>query len=73
MSIPYYQGDTLVGMGYAINYFSSYDNFFGIVMDTKVKWLCWLLFRIVLGAALTALVYLPLHGRKADNAEGNAQ
>ena len=74
MSIPYYQGDTLIGMGYAINYFSSYDNFFGIVMDTKMKWFGWLLFRIVLGAALTALVYLPLTGRKTDapETEGNA-
>ena len=74
MSIPYYQGDTLVGMGYAINYFSSYDNFFGIVMDTKMKWICWLLFRIGLGALLIALVYLPFLGRKEDTpkTEGNA-
>ena len=69
MSIPYYQGDNLVGMGYAINYFSSYSNLSGTVMSTKPLFFRWLLTRLGLGAVLIILVFLPLLLRKKTHSE----
>ena len=71
MSIPYYQGDTLVGMGNAINYFSSYNNPLGIVMSTKGQYFLYLAIRFVLACCITMLVYWPLtlkgkRNRKVD-------
>ncbi len=60
MSTPYYVGDTLVGVGNAINYFSSYGNPLGIVMSNKAQWFIYLAIRFVLAVALMTLVSLPL-------------
>lgn len=59
MSIPYYQGDTLVGMGYAVNFFSSYNNPLGIVMTDKSQYFLYLLIRLALAVLLILLVFLP--------------
>ncbi len=66
MSIPYYQGDNLVGMGYAINYFSSYNNPLGIVMSTKKAYFTYLLIRIAIALVLLPLIYLPLKFKKKE-------
>ena len=58
MSTPYYQGDVLMGVGNAVNYFSSYNNPLGIAMSTKGAWLVYLLIRYALGAALIILLQL---------------
>ena len=60
MSTPYYRGDELIGVGNAINYFSSYNNPLGIVMSEKTHWLIYLLLRLTGGAILILLVNLPL-------------
>ena len=64
LSTPYYSGDTLIGVGNAVNYFSSYNNPLGIPMATKGQWLLYLLVRIALALILITLVQLPL--RKKD-------
>ena len=71
MSIPYYQGDELVGMGYAINYFSSYTNPLGILISEKSQYLLYLLIRLVLAVLLILLVFVPmaLRDKKQDNGE----
>ena len=60
MSTPYYSGNDLMGVGNAINYFSSYNNPLGIVMSTKGQWMIYLLIRLVLAVIIIALVNLPL-------------
>lgn len=60
MSTPIYQGDTLLGVGNAVNYFSSYNNPLGIVMSDKGQWLTYLAIRLVLAVILTTLAQLPL-------------
>ena len=60
MSVPYYSGDTLVGVGKAINYFSSYNNPLGIVMADKARWLVYLAVRFVSAVILMILINLPL-------------
>ena len=71
MATPYYSGDTLVGVGNVINYFSSYNNPLGIVMRDKTAWYIYLLICVAGFALLTLLVNLPLlikdrKGVKAD-------
>ena len=70
MSVPYYQGDHLVGMGYDVNYFSSYNNPLGIVMSDKTAYLVYLLIRLVLALALITLVYVPFVLRDKKEREG---
>ena len=60
MSTPYYSGDELMGVGNAVNYFSSYNNPLGIVMSTKGQWMIYLLIRIVLAVIIIAIVNMPL-------------
>lgn len=60
MSTPVYQGDTLIGVGNAVNYFSSFNNPLGIVMSDKGQWLVYLVIRLVLAVVLTTLAQLPL-------------
>lgn len=60
MSTPYYSGDTLIGIGNVVNYFSSYNNPLGIPMATKGQWFLYLLIRIALALILITLVHLPL-------------
>ena len=70
MSVPYYQGDQLMGMGYAVNYFSSYNNPLGIVMPDKAAYLLYLLIRLVLALALIALIYVPFALRDRKERKG---
>ena len=49
-----------MGIGNAINYFSSYNNPLGIVMSNKKEWMIYLGIRIVLAAICILLVNLPL-------------
>lgn len=60
MSTPYYRGDVLMGVGNAVNYFSSYNNPLGIVMSAKAHWLIYLLIRLGAALAVIVLVNLPL-------------
>ena len=60
MATPYYSGDTLVGVGNAINYFSSYNNPLGIAMTNKSQWFAYLVIRFVLAVVLMILINLPL-------------
>ena len=60
MTIPYYQGDDLVGIGNVVNYFSSYNNPLGIVMRNKYQWIIYLGIRFLLAIILMILVNLPL-------------
>ncbi len=59
MSVPYYQGDELMGIGYAVNYFSTYNNPLGITMSNKEQYFIYLFIRIALAAVIIPLVYLP--------------
>ena len=63
MATPYYQGDELMGVAKAINYFNSYNNPLGIIMSNKGQWLIYLGIRILLALSLMILVNLPLRGR----------
>ena len=60
MTTPYYHGDTIVGIGNVVNYFSSYNNPLGIPMKNKVQWMTYLCIRFVLAVILIILVNLPL-------------
>ncbi len=60
MATPYYKGDMLMGVGNAINYFSSYNNPLGITMADKQAWLIYLAIRVLLALVLILLLYLPL-------------
>ena len=70
MSTPYYSGDTLVGVGNAINYFSSYNNPLAIVMSNKMQLFIYLIIRLGLALLLITLANLPLlrKDRKGKNA-----
>ena len=59
-SIPYYRGDQLAGMGYAVNFFSSYSNPLGIVISSKDQYLLYLLIRLLIGSLLILAVFSPL-------------
>lgn len=60
MATPYYSGDTLIGVGNAVNYFSSYNNPLGIVMAHKAQWFIYLVVRFVSAVILMVLINLPL-------------
>lgn len=59
-SVPVYQNDRLVGVEYAVNYFSSFNDPFGIPMPEKWMHLLYLAIRVAASAVLIPLVYLPL-------------
>ncbi len=63
LSVPAYQNDRLVGLEYAVNFFSSYNNPLGIVVTEKWQYLIYLMIRICAAVALIMLVYLPLYIR----------
>ena len=69
MSVPYYQGDTLMGIAYAVNYFSSYNNPLGIVMSSKAQYALYLLIRLVLAVVLIVLVFVPFAVRDKKERE----
>lgn len=62
-SVPVYQNDRLVGVEYAVNYFSSCNDPLGIPMPEKWMHLVYLAVRAAAGAVLIPLVYLPLYIR----------
>ena len=61
LSVPAYQNDRLIGLEYAVNFFSSYNNPFGIVVSEKWQYLIYLAIRISVAVAVILLVYLPLY------------
>ena len=58
-SVPVYYGGRLVGVEYAVNYFSSYNDPLGIPMPEKWQHLAYLGVRVAVGIVLIPLVYLP--------------
>ncbi len=58
-----YANDQLVGVTHRINFFSSYVNPIGLVLTEKWQWMVYLAVRIVLGAGLVFLLFLPLRVR----------
>ena len=62
-SIPYYQDGRVAGIGYAVNFFSSYANPLGIVMTDKAQYLLYLLIRLLVGTLLILLVFTPFAWR----------
>lgn len=69
MAAPYYSGDTPVGIGNVINYFSSYNNPLGIPMKNKTEWAVYLLIRFTLAAVIILLVNLPLLRKERSHNE----
>ena len=63
MSIPYYKDGELVGLQYAVNYFSSYDNPLGIIMSSKGQYFIYLAIRLALAMLIILLAYLPFAKR----------
>ncbi len=59
-SVPVYQHGRLVGVQYAVNYFSSYNDPLGISMPEKWMHLTYLAVRAAAALVLIPLVYLPL-------------
>lgn len=68
-SIPIYKNDNLIGLEYAVNYFSSYNNPLGIVLDTKKTYLTYLMLRFIIALILIVIIYLPF--LKRDKALDN--
>lgn len=68
-SIPIYKNDNLIGLEYAVNYFSSYNNPLGIVLDTKKAYLIYLMLRFIVALVLIVIIYLPF--LKRDKALDN--
>lgn len=58
-SVPVYYGGHLVGVEYAVNYFSSYNDPLGIPMPEKWQHLAYLGVRVAVGIVLIPLVYSP--------------
>lgn len=58
-SVPVYNNSNLIGLKYAINYFSSYNNPIGIVLDTKNKYILYIILRFISAIILIIIVYLP--------------
>jgi hypothetical protein len=59
-SVPVYQNDRLIGVEYAVNYFSSFNDPLGIPMPEKWMHLIYLAIRAAAAVVLIPLVYLPL-------------
>ncbi len=59
-SVPVYQNDRLIGVEYAVNYFSSFNDPLGIPMPEKWMHLIYLAIRAAAAAVLIPLVYSPL-------------
>lgn len=63
-SLPVYRGGEVIGVSYAVNYFSSYWNPLGIEVTEKWQWMVYLLIRGVLAIGLIFLTFLPLRRRE---------
>lgn len=63
LSVPAYQNGRLMGLEYAVNFFSSYNNPLGITVTEKWQYLIYLVIRIIMAAFMMVLVYLPLYFR----------
>ncbi len=63
LSVPAYMNDRLIGLEYAVNFFSSYNNPLGIAVKEKWQYLIYLAIRISVAITVILLVYLPLYLR----------
>ena len=68
-SVPIYDNGRLAGLQYAVNYFSSYNNPLGIVLDTKEKYLMYIILRFVLALVIIVIIYLPFLKNKRFSRE----
>ena len=69
LSVPAYENGNLVGLEYAVNYFSSYNNPLGIVLDTKEKYLMYIILRFALALVIIVIIYLPFLKNKRFSRE----
>ena len=65
LSTPAYVNDELVGLTHGTNFFSSYINPLGLTLTEKWQWISYLGIRLIIGAVLIVLVFLPLLRKKA--------
>lgn len=71
LSVPAYENGNLVGLEYAVNYFSSYNNPLGIVLTTKKHYFMYLAFRFILAIVFIVIIYLPfLKTKKSVDNDG---
>ena len=71
LSVPAYENGNLVGLEYAVNYFSSYNNPLGIVLTTKKQYFMYLAFRFILAIVFIVIIYLPfLKTKKSVDNDG---
>ena len=63
LSVPVYQDHRLIGLEYAVNFFSSYNNPLGISVTEKWQYMIYLAIRLCMAVAVILLVYLPLYLR----------
>ncbi len=63
LSVPVYQNDRLIGLEYAVNFFSSYNNPLGITVTEKWQYLIYLSIRCCMAVVMIPLVYMPLFFR----------
>ncbi len=61
LSVPAYLHGRLIGLEYAVNFFSSYNNPLGIVVREKWQYMIYLAIRLSAAIAVILLVYLPLY------------
>ncbi|MBO6120012.1 MAG: YwaF family protein [Lachnospiraceae bacterium] len=69
-SVPVYKNNNLIGLQYAVNYFSSYNNQFGIVMATKSQYIIYIVFRFVLAIICIFAIYLPFLFKEKKHRHG---
>ena len=67
-SVPVYKSGNLLGLTYAVNYFSSYNNPLGIVLDTKANYILYIIARLIIALLFIIIMYLPFLKRDKDNA-----
>ena len=72
-SVPVYHGGDLMGLGYRVNFFSSYWNPLGIAVTQKWQWLAYLGIRAVLAVGLIVLVFLPLRWKRPLDQDDSLQ
>lgn len=71
LSVSAYENGNLVGLEYAVNYFSSYNNPLGIVLTTKKQYFMYLAFRFILAIVFIVIIYLPfLKTKKSVDNDG---
>lgn len=58
-SVPVYENNNLIGLKYAVNYFSSYNNPLGIVLSNKIQYMIYIIIRFLLAVVVIFIIYLP--------------